>query len=190
MTTCTLRSSTVIFTSWHVRSRAPTTEYTQSGNDHFLAYISSFQPPNTFTISNITYKVVVYVHSSWEGRYCTLPLFLLYPSMYSVAPNFPSPWLGGVGGGGAGPGSQEAMIQLLPLQSGLCLSSPQHPPWPSAQWVLQNKINQIGGRDALSYFVNRWSAQGADPPSSRRREGRYSSFEQVKYVSPLLPTIE
>ncbi len=35
----------------------------------------------------ITYKVVVYVRSSWEGRYTTLSLFLLYLYMYSVERN-------------------------------------------------------------------------------------------------------
>jgi hypothetical protein len=68
----------------------------QSGNGHFLAYIpfhndGKFSPaggggggtrPPPFTLCTITCKVWC-IRSSWEGTY-TLPLFLLYPYMYSV----------------------------------------------------------------------------------------------------------
>ncbi len=56
----------------------------------FLAYIPSFHSrlvrvvgasPPPFTLFNITYKVVVYAPAE---RADTLPLFLLYPYMYSV----------------------------------------------------------------------------------------------------------
>ncbi len=70
------------------------TEYTQSGNGRFLAYITSWmmeksaQPvegggctPPPFTLFTIAYKVVVYAPTN---RTDTLPLFLLYPYMYSV----------------------------------------------------------------------------------------------------------
>ncbi len=66
------------------------TEYTQSGNGHLLAYISlawwgwgvhalplSLYPPSRA-------KLWCTIRSSWEGRYHTLPLFLLYPYMNSV----------------------------------------------------------------------------------------------------------
>ncbi len=61
----------------------------ESGNCHFLAYIPSLtQPgegggalPPAFTISTITYKVVVYAP---DERTDTLPLFLLHPYTYSV----------------------------------------------------------------------------------------------------------
>jgi hypothetical protein len=64
---------------------------TQSGNGHFLAYIPSWWKnlprlvrvgDAPFTITTITYKVVVYAPVK---RADTLPLFLLYPYMYSVA---------------------------------------------------------------------------------------------------------
>jgi hypothetical protein len=65
------------------------TEYTDSGNGHLLAYIPSWwknqpslvhaAPP--FTLSTITSNVVVYAPAE---RADTLPLFLLYPYMYSV----------------------------------------------------------------------------------------------------------
>ncbi len=69
------------------------TEYTQSSNGHFLANIPPWwkiQPrlvvvvgarPPCFTISTITYKLVVYTLAE---RADILPLFLLYPYMYSV----------------------------------------------------------------------------------------------------------
>ncbi len=68
-------------------------QYTQSGNGRFLAYIPSWwknQPwlvrvrgarPPPFTLVTITYKVVVYASAE---RADTLPLFHLYPYIYSV----------------------------------------------------------------------------------------------------------
>jgi hypothetical protein len=69
----------------------PCTEYTQSGNGHFLAYSPSWwknQPsllragggacPPPFTICTNTYKVVVYVPAE---RADILPLYLFYPKL-------------------------------------------------------------------------------------------------------------
>jgi hypothetical protein len=72
----------------------PQSTNTPSGNGHFLAYIphpitmvKSAQPgegggarPPPFTLSTITCKVVVYAPAE---RADALPLFLLYPCMYS-----------------------------------------------------------------------------------------------------------
>jgi hypothetical protein len=50
-------------------------------SSRFSALGASIPP---FIMSTITYKVVVYAPAQWAG---TLPLFLLYPHMYSlVAP--------------------------------------------------------------------------------------------------------
>jgi hypothetical protein len=67
------------------------TEYTQSGNDHFLAYIKIEKPaqssdgrgwtPTPFTISTITNKVAVYAPAE---RADTFPLFLLHPYMCTL----------------------------------------------------------------------------------------------------------
>ncbi len=69
---------------------------TQSGNGQFFDEHSIMMEklaqageggggarPPPFTISTITYKVVVYATAE---RAETLPLFLLYPYMYSMAP--------------------------------------------------------------------------------------------------------
>jgi hypothetical protein len=65
-------------------------EYTQNGNGHFLAYtmMDKLSQPGDrkgdappFTLSTITYEVVVYAPAE---RADTLPLFLLYPYMYSM----------------------------------------------------------------------------------------------------------
>ncbi len=59
---------------------------------HFIMRVKSAQAdecegarPTLFTISTITYKVVVYAPAK---RTDTLPLFLLYPHMYSVVTTF------------------------------------------------------------------------------------------------------
>jgi hypothetical protein len=62
------------------------TEYTQSGNDHFH-HDGKISPGwrgwgvHTHPLSTITYKVVVYAPPE---RADTLPLFILFPYMYSV----------------------------------------------------------------------------------------------------------
>jgi hypothetical protein len=73
------------------------TEYTQSGNGRFLAYIPSLwknQPwlvrvgsarPPPFTLFTFTYKVAVYTPAE---RADILPLFHLYPYVYSVMATF------------------------------------------------------------------------------------------------------
>ncbi len=74
-----------------------TPQSTQSGNGRFLHGVHSIMMeklaqageegggarPPLFTLFTITYKVAV-LRSSWESRYNTLPLFHLYPYMYSV----------------------------------------------------------------------------------------------------------
>jgi hypothetical protein len=69
----------------------PNTQSTQNGNGHFwhtFHHEVSAQAgegggarPPPFTISTITYEVVVYAPAE---RVDALPLFLLYPYMYSV----------------------------------------------------------------------------------------------------------
>ncbi len=78
---------------WRISTVVRSTGYTQSGNGHFMECIPSWwknQPslvraggecPPPFAISIIMYKVVAYAPSERAG---TLPLFLLYPYMYSV----------------------------------------------------------------------------------------------------------
>jgi hypothetical protein len=69
------------------------TEYTKSGNGYFLAYIPSRrvkssqgggERPSPFTISTITYNVVVYGGYGPAERSDTLTQILLYPDIYSV----------------------------------------------------------------------------------------------------------
>ncbi len=77
--------------------RIAPTEYTQSGNGHFLGlhFImraksaqagegGGARPHPPFTISTFTFKVVVYYAPTERADTCALPLFLLYPYMYSV----------------------------------------------------------------------------------------------------------
>ncbi len=69
------------------------TEYTKSGNSHFLTYIPSwwYNQPSLVRVGvhALPFSPIYHhkkqgcgVHSSWEGRYT--PLFLLWPYMYSV----------------------------------------------------------------------------------------------------------
>ncbi len=87
----TNRHNEVLQVRYTLRGSEP--QSTQSGNDSFLAYRLSWwknQPwlvrmgdacPSPCTISTISYKVVVYAPAESAD---TLPIFLLYPYMYSV----------------------------------------------------------------------------------------------------------
>ncbi len=83
-----------IFNTWLCEEVEVTTEYTQSGKSRFLAYISSWKKkpwlvtvrvggtrPPPFTLFTIMYKVAV---NAPAERADTLPLYRLYPYMYSV----------------------------------------------------------------------------------------------------------
>ncbi len=93
-----------------IRNFMYTHRFNQGHCKHFLVYIPSWwknqpslvrggrgvhaQPP--FILSTITYKVVVYAPAK---RADTLPLFLLYPYMYSVLLKIPQ-WQTGIRGVG------------------------------------------------------------------------------------------